>query len=108
MKNTMSASNGMVETELSQRITVRVHVLLVSSLYPGNFTYNKFNVISNPIVSMQLFGFVLQMSKRNVILLIPEFIPDSLRFPCQTRQVNSVTHLAAKKGRRWKTARGFL
>jgi hypothetical protein len=98
----------MLETKLPQRIIVRVHVLLVASVYHGNVTYKKYKVISNPIVSIEFFGFHLQIPKRDVILPILEFILDSLRFPCHIRQVNSVTDLALNKAKRGQTSRGYL
>ena len=108
VKRTISGLLGMLETKLPQRIIVRVHVLLVASMYHGNVAYNKYKVISNPIVSIEFFGFHLQIPERDVILPILEFIFDSLRFPCQIRQVNSVTDLALNKAKRGQTSLGLL
>jgi len=108
VKRTIPGLLGMLETKLPQRVIVRVHVLLVSSMYHGNVTYKKYKVISNPIVSKEFFGFILQIPKRDVILPILEFIVDSLRFSSHVTQENSVTDLAVNKDRRWKTSRGYL
>ena len=108
MKRAIPGLLGMLGTKLPQRVRVRVHVLLVSSMNHGNVTYKKYEVISNPIGSIEIFGFHLQISKRDVILLILKFILDGLRFPSHVTQENSVTDLAVNKGRRWKTSRGYL
>ena len=108
MKRAIPGLLGMLGTKLPQRVRVRVHVLLVSSMNHGNVTYNKYKVISNPIVSIEFFGFHLQISKRDVIPPILKFILDGLPFPSHVTQENSVTDLAVNKGRHWKTSRGYL
>ena len=100
MKRATPGLLGMLETKLPQRVIVRVHGLLVSSMYHGNVTYKKYKVISNPIVSIEFFGFHLQIPKRDVILPMLEGILDSLRFPCHVTQDNNVTDRAMRKGRR--------